>query len=395
VTSLSDRVVRQSRVLMLIGLIALAGVLAGCPRETTIDLGSPERVADGVQLYRLADPNLLTPPGRVAIQILRLDPSRVTLRSALAHDRIMQPETVPELAARTQAIAAVNAGFFNVKNGEPAGLLKVAGELVSDTNLPRGAVGILRRPGKPATLLFDRVSAALTMRFKAGDEAFAEEIDGVDTTRVRGKLMLYTPRFGPDSDMADTGVEWQLDGSPLRVVERRPHSGRTPIPPTGVVLSFGGTVLSTALERLDVGQVVTFDTRMGTRLGSLPDQWAAADDAVGGAGLIVHRGQALTEWADEQLRAGFNTERHPRTMIGQSAGGAIWLVTIDGRNPALSLGMTFAELQNLARKLNLVDALNLDGGGSTTMVVRGKIVNHPSDAAGPRKVSDALIVTGK
>jgi exopolysaccharide biosynthesis protein len=55
--------------------------------------------------------------------------------------------------------------------------------------------------------------------------------------------------------------------------------------------------------------------------------------------------------------------------------------------------MTFAELTNLARRLNLVYALNLDGGGSTTMVVKGKIVNHPSDSTGPRKVSDALIVT--
>jgi exopolysaccharide biosynthesis protein len=55
--------------------------------------------------------------------------------------------------------------------------------------------------------------------------------------------------------------------------------------------------------------------------------------------------------------------------------------------------MTFAELTNLATKLNLVNALNLDGGGSTTMVVKGKVVNHPSDAVGPRRVSDALIVT--
>jgi exopolysaccharide biosynthesis protein len=55
--------------------------------------------------------------------------------------------------------------------------------------------------------------------------------------------------------------------------------------------------------------------------------------------------------------------------------------------------MTFAELTGLALKLNFVHALNLDGGGSTTMVVKGRVVNHPSDATGPRRVSDALIVT--
>ena len=57
--------------------------------------------------------------------------------------------------------------------------------------------------------------------------------------------------------------------------------------------------------------------------------------------------------------------------------------------------MTFAELQRLARRLKLQNALNLDGGGSTTMVVHGAVVNHPSDPAGPRKVSDALLVLAK
>jgi hypothetical protein len=304
----------------------------------------------------------------------------------------MQLETVPEIAERSGAIAAVNAGFFGVRNGDPAGVLELRDELVSDSALTRGAVGIVRAPGKPLSLIFDRVSASLSLSYTAGGESFTQEINGVDTTRVRGQLMLYTPRFGPDSDMADTGVEWQLAGSPLRVIARRPNAGRTPIPDAGAVLSFGGTVLPTGLERLDAGQEVSIRTHFRTLLGTAPEQWVQAQDIVGGAGLLVHQGKPMADWSPEQLRAGFDTERHPRTIIGTTRGSAIWLVTVDGRNPSVSLGMTFAELTNLARKLNLVYALNLDGGGSTTMVVKGKIVNHPSDAAGPRKVSDALVV---
>jgi hypothetical protein len=374
-------------------IAALAWLASGCPRETAVRLGTPEKVADGVQLFRLDDPNLLDPPGPVAVQILRLDPAKVDLRSALARDRVMQLETVPDIAARTRAIAAVNAGFFNVKNGDPAGVLELGDELVSDSPLTRGAVGIVRAPGKPLSLVFDRVGAALSLSYAVGGESFSQEISGVDTTRVRGQLMLYTPRFGPDSDMADTGVEWQLAGSPLRVLERRPNAGRTLIPDDGVVLSFGGTVLPTGLERLDAGQEVFVQTHFRTLLGTKPEQWVQAQDVVGGAGLLVLHGQPMADWSTEQLRAGFDTERHPRTMIGTTRGSAIWLVTVDGRNPSVSLGMTFAELTNLARKLNLVNALNLDGGGSTTMVVKGKVVNHPSDAVGPRRVSDALIVT--
>jgi hypothetical protein len=382
-----------SRVPRALAIAALACLTAGCPRETAIDLGRPEKVADGVQLYRLDDQNLLDPPGPVAVQILRLDPSRIDLRSALAQDRVMQLEAVPDMAARANALAAINAGFFVVKNGDPAGVLEVRGELVSDTPLTRGAVGIIRRPGQPLALVFDRLSAAVTLRYTIDGDVVSQEIDGVDTTRARGKLMLYTPRFGSDSDMADTGVEWQLAGSPLRVTERRPNAGRTLIPADGVVLSFGGTVLPTGLERLDKGQEVAIEPRFTALLGTLPGQWIEAQDIVGGAGLLIVRERMMTDWTDEQLRAGFNTERHPRTMIGTSRGSTIWLVTVDGRNPAISLGMSFTELQHLAKKLNLVNALNLDGGGSTTMVVAGKIVNHPSDAAGPRKVSDALIVT--
>jgi hypothetical protein len=129
-----------------------------------------------------------------------------------------------------------------------------------------------------------------------------------------------------------------------------------------------------------------------TALGSKPGDWVRARDIVGGAGLLVWHDRLLTRWTPERLREGFDTERHPRTLIGVDRKGRVWLITVDGRNPALSLGMSFRELQSLARRLEMRDALNLDGGGSTTMVVRDVIVNHPSDATGPRKVSDALLV---
>jgi exopolysaccharide biosynthesis protein len=115
-------------------------------------------------------------------------------------------------------------------------------------------------------------------------------------------------------------------------------------------------------------------------------------DAIGGAGLLLLDGRDVTEWDAERIAAGFDTTRHPRTLIGTAADGAIWLVTVDGRNPALSLGMSFTELQRLSRRLGLRSVLNLDGGGSTTMWVAGRVVNHPSDPEGPRKVSDAILV---
>ncbi len=373
--------------------IVLAG--AGCPRETRLHLGAPEQVADGVTLYRITDAALLDMAGPIAIQLLRIDPAKASLESAVANARVMSLETVPDMAKRTGAIAAVNAGFFVVRNGDPTGLLEVRDELVSESGTMRGAVGIVRRTGQPTRLLFDRVTAGVTLRFEADGESFSTPVDGVDTTRVRSRLMLYTPAFGPDSDTAPAGTEWQLDGEPLRVTEVRANAGKTPIPRTGAVLSFGGTVLPTALEHLRADQSVQLETSFQTAFGTLPDAWVEAADIVGGAGLLVYKGQPIADWKEEHLREGFSIERHPRTVVGVSKTGTIWLITVDGRNPQISVGMTFTELQRLARDLNLHHALNLDGGGSTTMVVRGAVVNHPSDAAGPRRVSDGLIVTSR
>ena len=79
-------------------------------------------------------------------------------------------------------------------------------------------------------------------------------------------------------------------------------------------------------------------------------------------------------------------------MFGIDGAGYAWLVTVDGRQPDASAGMTLVELQRLAQRLGLTDALNLDGGGSTTMVIAGNVVNQPSDPTGARTVSDVLLV---
>ncbi len=90
----------------------------------------------------------------------------------------------------------------------------------------------------------------------------------------------------------------------------------------------------------------------------------------------------------------FVTRRHPRTCIGKNE-DAILFITIDGRS-ADAAGMNLYELQGYLKNLGCVDAINLDGGGSTTMWLKQKgIVNFPSDKAGERSVSNALLLIKK
>jgi len=89
----------------------------------------------------------------------------------------------------------------------------------------------------------------------------------------------------------------------------------------------------------------------------------------------------------------FAAARHPRTAVGfDAARGLLWMVGVDGRQPGYSDGMSLPELAGLMESLGATDAVNLDGGGSTVMVLRGVAVNRPSDAEGERPVVNALAV---
>jgi hypothetical protein len=209
--------------------------------------------------------------------------------------------------------------------------------------------------------------------------------------------MLYTPSYHSDTDTAKRGIEWVLTGNPLQVTEIRHDAGRTPIPPAGAVLSYGGLQPPEPLGWLEPGTPVRLEAHWTSANGLDEAIFDRAHDIINGAGLLVRDGQTLANWhTTENLKAStFTDVRHPRTLIGVDRGGFVWLIAIDGRQPDHSLGMTFAELLRLCARLELQDALNLDGGGSTTMVVQGRIVNRPSDASGPRPVSDAIVVTAR
>ena len=375
---------------------AALAVVHAAPPPVTSALGEAEIVAPGIELYRLNDQTLLSPPGPVAVELLRLDPGRVDLKLVLAQDTVLGLETVPDMALRSDAIAAINAGFF-LPTGEPAGLLKIEGELVSEIAPPRGAVALV--PGgfghKPR-LLFDQVSASVVVDLGSGKQRREVPVDAIDTVRAPGALVLFTPRFWTDTRTpCDGGSEFVFEGSPLALTERREAACTSAIPRDGGVLAAGPGVPAERLAELTVGTHVRARAVYRTLNGTKPAAWEAAPDIVGGVGLLATAGRLVNDWAPEKPRDGFTTERHPRTVIGSAGDGRIWLIAVDGRNKALSLGMSFAELQTLVTRVGLVEALNLDGGGSTTMVVKGTVVNHPSDATGPRRVSDAIVVRAR
>jgi len=94
---------------------------------------------------------------------------------------------------------------------------------------------------------------------------------------------------------------------------------------------------------------------------------------------------------DPSFYYGWVAKRNPRTIAGVDGHGRVLLATVDGR-ATTSLGLSIAETAAVAQALGMRDAINLDGGGSTTMVAGNKVINTPSDAAGERPVGDAILV---
>ena len=147
----------------------------------------------------------------------------------------------------------------------------------------------------------------------------------------------------------------------------------------------GGVVLSTAPGTDEAEQLLALTPGTPMRLHWTLG-WPNVFDAVGGDPIL------LLDGASTQVCA--SCARQPRTAIGVTATGRILLVVIDGRRARWSRGATLGELRTILRDLGAVDALNLDGGGSSEMVVEGEVVNRPSDGRERRITNAVLILPG-
>ena len=324
------------------------------------------------------------------INLLRIDLEKADIQVVRAMDEAVGLETTSSLIKRYGAVAAINGGYFRTTGtyrGDSAGVLQVDHKILSEPYGNRAAIGFIRRKGDQTEVVFGHLSF---VGFVETNQKEERALDGINTLRTENQLILYTPEFHHTTLTDTSGLEVIVKRG--RVVELRDKKGSARIPDDGFVLSAIGAAREWALKNLRVGTKVSIRTQLVPIEKENIFKWQMAEDIVGGGPQLIRDGKVEITFEREKMKEDFSTTRHPRTAIAKLKDGRLLLVTVDGRQPGYSVGMSLNELAQLLLEFGAVEAINLDGGGSTTMVVEDKIVNKPSDQTGERPVSDALLV---
>lgn len=321
------------------------------------------------------------------INLLRLDLGRARLKMLHAMDEAVGLETVSSMAARYGALAAVNSGYFRTTGtyrGDSVGVELLNGKLLSEPYNVRAAAGLIEKDGNQE-LIFGHLKFAgeIAARTK-------HDIDGLNRPRGENELLVFTPEFHRTTLTEPGGLEIIIRRG--RVVELRDLKGSSVIPSDGIVISTSGTAREWALENLRRGARVRLNLNLSPVETEQADSWKQATSIVGGGPQLIKNGRRDITNVAENILPSFVTDYHPRTAIAKLKSGQILLIAVDGRQPGESIGMSLTMLADLLLEFGAVEAINLDGGGSTTMVIKNKLVNKPSDATGERPVSDAILI---
>lgn len=393
------------KILLQITAALLAANLSAAQRADSVQT---DVLAPGVSHTRLVR---LTGPW--VIHVVRVDLRRADLvvRHARAHDQLATRERVSSMVARrtadgVQVLAAVNADFFDLTTGANENNQLVDGEWWKGIRLTDSPFDTF--DNVHAQFALDATGRPLLDRFTFNGWVRATHIafpiialNANPSGRPEGTA-LFTPRFGTTTprDTARQTAELVLApagrrGDTLLYLRRgavSTSSGST-IPSDGVVLAAYG---ARAAEAAAIAEGDTLRITLGvTPWPAQRTPFAPLALVIGGWPRIVRDGANIAADAPaEEGTISRNAEvRHPRTAVGFSRDSStLLLVTVDGRSVP-SVGMTLVELADLMKELGAWQALNFDGGGSTTMVLGGRVVNVPSDKTGEREVGNALLVT--
>ena len=302
---------------------------------------------------------------------------KYNLRPILARNQIRGLATVSQMAAGFNDIAMINASYFG-GTGILIGLTKVGGVIVSNDYFNRSAIGI----NDDGSTIFGRVRYDGKIIFKG-----AELPVNVNTERNADSVVVFNEYFGASTGTNNFGVEIEEQNGVITNIFR--GKGNNFILKGARIISAHGAAAEFFADA-KVGDEIIFREQIisdGGDFNSVPH-------ILGAGPRLVANGQISVTADAEEFPPDIRVGRAPRSAVGVTKWGDYILAVVDGRQ-ASSRGCTLQEwAEILLNKFGAVNAINLDGGGSSELVVKEKIVNNPSDG-GERSVGSALAILPK
>ncbi len=392
--AVKDRLLNGNRIFMFAHVRILVSILsvlcALCGQSLAQEW---KTVADGIEYAEVRREFSGKP---VNINLLRLDLKKVRLDVHHAMDAAIGTEKTSSIATRHNAFAAINAGFFRLDTsiwaGEAAGLLKVDGKVWSESSKDRVAIIISNK------LTETRVGMTQLNTYTALKVGKKEsKVWGINRELEEKDLVAFTPDFHTTTLTRPGVLEVIVAGGKVIKIS---DGGSSLIPTNGFVIA-GTSGYHETLRDMKVGTKVSLVTSLRRPESAKLSDWdiitalvyyIGSEDIVAGVPQLIKNSKIDITWEQEKSSKAFVETRHPRTAVAKLKDGKFLMLTADGRTEQ-SAGLDLYDLAAYFLELGATDAMNLDGGGSTTMFLDGKVVNKPSDPTGERKVGDAILVT--
>ena len=346
---------------------------------------NPNRLMIDVRPDYLADRDILWAPGiRWRQQMISLGTTqfpvvwfeinprqpKLSLRPALSNPN-GNPGTAPLLqtAQQVQAVLAINGGYFNRNNLLSLGAVRVNNQWLSGPILNRGAVGW----DDNGEMKFDR----LTLQEAVVTPNGRFPLTHLNSGYVQAGIARYTPAWGNSyTTLSDNEILLTVQNNQVLEQRTAEKAGTVfSIPVNSYLLVFRSN--RTAATSFAVGMAIQLES------ATVPSDFGRFPSISGGGPLLLQNRQVVLDGAAEQFSAPFGQQAAVRSAIGQMADGRVIIAAVHNRVDATvagggdGTGPTLAELAQLMLQLGAVNALNFDGGSSTTLYVGGQIVDRP------------------
>ncbi len=325
-------------------------------------------VAPGIKHIKLTKYYNSRPVKINVIEVNQKLNENLAIKPSLASTQLNRKASIRTIAQKENAIAAVNGSFFKPQTGVPLGTMMIDGNILTGPIYNRVALGITNNN----EFKMDRVNLSANLK----SEKYSLKIDNINQPRMLSTyILVYTEKWGENSPPSPKyGAQIAiLDNKIIEV-----SNGSIPIPKNGYVISGPRKMLEPFFNAENVG----------IEMKPQNQNWENVVHIISGGPYLIKNGEVFVDVTEEKL--GAITGYNPRTAIGYTKDNKFIMVTVDGREDA-SIGMTLTQLAYFMKQIGCINAMNLDGGGSSLMYLNGNIINTPS-VKGGIAISNALVI---